>query len=163
MTGVHQWASRWQLHPHALNELMYLLGVDAPPERMVTPGLSSEAGVQQQVRILVAQRGGRVWRNNSGACEDKTGRLVRFGLGNDSAAVCEVFKTGDLVGITPLTVAPHHVGCRVGVFTMYECKKPGWVFRQSDKRAVAQLNAIKLVQSLGGIARFVSDPGEVVG
>lgn len=159
MTSINIWAQRWGLPPQAFIELLQALGADAPPQPEPTPGLTSEAGVQQQVRLVTARRGARLWRNNNGACTDETGRLIRYGLANDSPQVSAVFKSSDLIGITPIRCA---CGQTHGVFTAYECKAPGWKYRQSDKRAVAQLNFIKLVVSLGGIARFVSDPTEVL-
>lgn len=123
--------------------------------------MSSEAVVQQQVRLAMARLGGQVWRNQSGAMEDKTGRIVRFGLSNDSAALNAAIKSADLIGITPMTVQPHHVGRTVGVFTALEVKRPGWHLTLGDKRGQAQKRFLDIVVGVGGMAGFVTDPADL--
>ena len=51
------------------------------------PGAGSEAAVSNDVRLVAARAGTRLWRNNVGVLEDKTGRPVRSGLANDSKAL----------------------------------------------------------------------------
>ena len=123
--------------------------------------MSNEAVVQQQVRLAMARLGAQVWRNNSGACTDDTGRLVRYGLGNDSAALNAAIKSADLVGITPMTVQAHHVGRTVGVFTAIEVKRPGWHLTPGDKRGQAQKRFLDIVVGVGGMAGFVTDPADL--
>ena len=123
--------------------------------------MSSEAVVQQQVRLAMARLGAQTWRNNSGACTDDTGRLVRYGLGNDSAALNAAIKSADLIGITPVTVQPHHVGRTVGVFTALEVKRPGWHLTPGDKRGQAQKRFLDIVAGVGGMAGFVTDPADL--
>lgn len=117
--------------------------------------MRSEADIQSELR-LVASRDYRapLWRNNSGALQDAQGRHVRFGLGNESAALNRTWKSADLIGILPIVIQPHHVGQKLGVFLAVEAKKENWVFRQSDTHAVAQSNFISAVQSFGGRAGF---------
>lgn len=153
MTPLIQWAQRWGVPPQALAELAAI--TVPPPPPVPSLAVESEAGVMQRRRIVAAQRGARLWRNNVGACEDSTGRMIRYGLGNDSKQVNEVMKTSDLIGVTTVTCPCGH---RYGVFTAEECKAPGWVFRQSDKRAAAQQNFLQLVTAMGGIGRFITDP-----
>lgn len=148
-----QWAERHQISQAALVDLIRLMGMGEPASPISGQPASSEAGVQQHRRLQAAKHGGRLWRNNSGACQDDTGRQIRYGLGNDSPAINKVFKSSDLIGITPV-ICP--CGRRYGVFTAEECKAPGWKLRPSDDRGQAQLNFLNLVLSLGGIARFVS-------
>jgi hypothetical protein len=116
----------------------------------------NEAGTQSRRVLRAARLGGALWRNNSGACQDETGRQIRYGLGNISSQVNKVMKSSDLIGITPIIVTPDMIGQRLGIFTAEEIKRPDWKFRQSDERAVAQFNFIKKVISLGGIAKFVN-------
>ena len=123
--------------------------------------MSNEAVVQQQVRLAMARLGAQVWRNQSGAMEDKTGRIVRFGLSNDSAALNAAIKSADLVGITPMTVQAHHVGRTVGVFTALEVKRPGWHLTPGDKRGQAQKRFLDIVVGVGGMAGFVTDPADL--
>ena len=104
----------------------------------------SELDVQNTIRIEGAMHGLRLWRNNSGALTDVGGRLVRFGLGNDSARTNEVCKSSDLIGLGP-----------DGVFVAIECKREGWKYKGSG-RELAQRNFINIVAADGGIACFAT-------
>lgn len=120
-----------------------------------------ESAVQQRVRLELARTGALVWRNNVGACEDKTGRIIRYGICNESAQMNRSLASSDLIGITPIVVTPEMVGKTLGVFTAAECKHSDWHLTPGDKRAQAQLRFIDLVRSVGGIAGFVTDPAQV--
>jgi hypothetical protein len=126
--------------------------------------VASESTVQQTARVLHCQlTNGQIWRNNSGASlmvDDTTGqtRMVRYGLGNDSAQLNKEIKSSDLIGITPVLITPAMVGYWLGVFTAYECKPPGWKLRPSDDRALAQAKFHDIVRASCGFAGFVSDP-----
>jgi hypothetical protein len=122
-----------------------------------------ESAVQQRVQLELARFGALVWRNNVGACEDKTGRIIRYGLCNDSAQLNARIKSSDLIGVTPVTITQDMVGKTVGVFTAVECKHSDWHMTPGDKRAQAQLRFIELVRSVGGIGGFVTDPAQVAG
>ena len=118
----------------------------------------NEATVQQQVRLAFANIG-QMWRNNSGACTDDTGRLIRYGLGNDSAALNKYIKSSDLIGITPVTAYLQSAGwCTLGVFTALECKRPGW---RPDDRSIAQGKFHDIVREAGGFAGFVTHPDDI--
>lgn len=121
----------------------------------------SEAWVSQQTTLRMADAMGVPMRNNVGACEDTTGRLVRYGLLNTSAQENRRFKSSDIVGPVPITIQPHHVGKVLGVFANFETKRSDWRFRPSDERAAAQLRYIELMRSVGCIAGFVTDPAQV--
>lgn len=121
----------------------------------------NEATIQDRCRLIASQRGGVLWRNNVGACVTDDGRLLRFGLGNDSAKLNKIMKSSDLIGITPTLIQPHHVGLTLGVFTAIECKRSDWKLTPGDTHAHAQLNFITRVQALGGIAMFCTDPSEL--
>lgn len=127
----------------------------------------SEADVQQILRITAPKYSNMLLRNNSGAMQDDTGRVVRFGLGNDSARLNKVFKSSDLIGLTQLVIQPHHVGQCVGVFTAVECKALGWKGpHPSNEREQAQLNFINSVIAHGGYAGFatcVEDYNRIIG
>ena len=83
----------------------------------------SETVVQQQARLKLARIGSQMWRNNVGACVDDAGRLVRYGLANESSQMNRCIKSSDLIGITPVVVTPDMVGKTIGVFTALECKR----------------------------------------
>lgn len=122
--------------------------------------MTSEAAVQTHTRLAHAQIG-PMWRNNSGACYDDRGRLVRYGLGNDSAQINREIKSSDLIGITPVLITPNMYGQILGVFTAYECKPSYWGFREKDERAVAQAKFHRIVRDAGGFAGFVNDPNQI--
>jgi hypothetical protein len=118
--------------------------------------MTTEAAVQAAVRLEYARRGYRLFRNNSGALPDPTGRSVRFGLGNDSPQVNAVLKSSDLIGWHPLVITPGHVGLTIAQFVSLEVKAPGWHLTPGDKRAQAQKAWLDLVAGDGGEARFVT-------
>lgn len=94
-------------------------------------------------------------RNNSGALENPTtGRPIRFGLGNDSSQINAVFKSSDLIGITPTKCPCGHV---YGVFTALEIKNPDWTFDHQNKNDRAQQNFINIVKQNSGIGSFVQN------
>lgn len=149
MTHLAEWATRWRVPQEALAELLMMT---YQPE--VASGLSGEAAVQQLTRAEAPHQGGYLWRNNVGACQDETGRMVRYGLGNDSAKLCAVFKSSDLIGVTPITDPMS--GHTYGVFTAVECKKPTWR-GPSSKHDQAQARFHLTAQRAGAIAGFASD------
>ena len=112
----------------------------------VTP----EAYISDLIRERAPELGLVLFRNNSGAFADAKGRLVRFGLGNDSPAICRKRKSSDLIGAW----APY------GVFVAIEVKRAGWVFKGTP-REVAQLNFINEINASGGIALFASSWSDV--
>ena len=92
-------------------------------------------------------------RNNSGALPNPhTGVPVRFGLGNDSKQINAVFKSSDLIGITPVKCLCGHT---YGVFTALEIKKPGWIPNPNNPEYVAQRNFITTIQQKSGISAFI--------
>lgn len=122
-----------------------------------------ESGVQQRTQIALASLGAQVWRNNVGACVDETGRMIRYGLANDSAQLNRVIKSSDLIACVPVVIQPHHVGQLAGLFGAFEIKAPGWHLTPGDQRGQAQAKFIELVRSVGGIGGFVTDPQQVHG
>lgn len=120
-----------------------------------------ENEVQQKVQIEAAYHGCKLMRNNSGACKDSTGRLIRFGLGNISKSHSDRIKSSDLVGFTTVTITPDMVGKRVAVFTAFEVKASDWKF-SSTGRERAQLAFIDWVKAHGGIAAFVNKTEQVI-
>lgn len=140
------WAARHNISPLALAELKLGNTVVSGP---VEDG-ASESRVQSQCRLAAAELGYSLWRNNAGACTDDTGRVIRYGLGNDSAKLWEVWKSADLIGI-----GPH------GRFVSAEIKKPGWT-KPTNDRERAQANHLGNVNKLGGIGMFITSPAQYV-
>jgi len=122
----------------------------------------NEAALQSIVRLKVAtDLNGLVWRNNTGACEDKNGRIIRYGLCNDSAQLNARIKSSDLICVIPVTITPDMVGRTIGVFTALEVKAPGWTLRPSDARGLAQEKFHDIVKKAGGYAGFVTTPNDI--
>lgn len=109
--------------------------------------MKSESVVQAEVRARAGELGIHLFRNNVGACEDaKSGRIIRYGLANDSAAMNKRIKSGDLIGWTPR-----------GRFLSIECKHEGWKpARTPNDRETAQIRWREMVRQAGGVAGFVT-------
>lgn len=112
--------------------------------------------VQSEIRLEGPKLNCILLRNNSGAAKDSTGRVIRYGLGNDSKKINERFKSGDLIGITTIVITPDMVGKSIGVFTAVEVKKENWKYSENDKRENAQKNFIDWVLAHGGFAGFAN-------
>ena len=153
---LEQWATEWGIGAVELRDLRRRIGAATPDgvaRLSTTP--KSEARVSQDVHIAASKAGVRLFRNNVGAAVDHTGRPVRYGLANTSAAMNAKLKSSDYIGLTPVSITEQHVGRVLGIFTAIECKRGGWAFSGSE-RELAQLRFIELVLSMGGIAAFIS-------
>lgn len=145
------WTTKHGISSHAMLEFQNMFY--SPPDISAPDG--SEARVQSELRLQGQPLDAILWRNNQGACTDDTGRLIRYGLGHDSKPLNDVFKSSDLIGITPITITLRHVGYRLGVFTAVEIKKPGWQKPEND-REIAQMNFLQNVAKFGGMAMFAT-------
>lgn len=148
------WCVRWHIPEQALNELKHL---SHPAIISDTNDFVSEAGVQAKLRTEAVCYGGTLWRNNNGAATTDDGRHIRFGLGNDSAKLNAVWKSSDLIGITPMQSTA--AGQVFGVFTAIEVKKPGWKFTwtEREKAQMAMINQVRALGGIGGFAQSVED------
>jgi hypothetical protein len=122
----------------------------------------TEAQVQQEIRLAASKHGLLMFRNNVGACQDQHGRLIRYGLANDSAQLNKVVKSGDLIGITPVIITPDMIGRRVGIFTSLEIKSEGWHYAGMG-REIAQQKWIEIIRTWGGYAKFITTEKELPG
>lgn len=122
--------------------------------------MTSEAAIQQAIRLDIARSGIDLWRQNVGACQDQSGRLIRYGLLNESHALNQRFKSSDLVGIRPILITADMVGQVVGVFAAIECKASNWTYRPNDEHTQAQQRFIDLVRAAGGFAGFARSVDE---
>src|SRR5690606_4561336 len=115
----------------AVRDLLGRLGAIEDPDYLPAHlPTSSEEAVQANERLRMSRLGGRAWRNNVGALKDQSGRLIRYGLANDSKKLNDVLKSSDLIGVKPVLITPEHVGKTIGQFWARECKHVGW--RYSD-------------------------------
>lgn len=121
----------------------------------------NESSIQQRILLEAAQCGAWLGRNNVGACMDDRGRMIRYGLANESERINRVFKSSDLIGFRQMLIMPEHVGRIVAVFSAIECKRSDWKFSERDDRAVAQLRFIDHVRNAGGFAGFCNDPDQL--
>ena len=159
MSNIHEWAQRWGVSVEAVRDLQTTLGLYTPPLDPGDPGFGkSEAWAQSAVRLEASEKGIKLFRNNVGALKDERGRLVRYGLGNDSPAMNEILKSGDLIGWRPVVILPHHVGHTIAQFVSREVKAPGWQFTGKGREG-PQLTWENLVNSGGGDAAFATGPG----
>ena len=153
MLTLTQWAVRHGISTEALAELT---GIVTDPQS--APTGQSEAAVQQLVRLEASRLGMRLFRNNVGACKDDTGRVIRYGLCNDSAQMNKAVKSSDLIGIRPVIITPDMIGHTISQFVAREVKRPGWSYRGTD-REVAQQAFGQLVLKLGGDFKFCTGEG----
>jgi hypothetical protein len=155
---LEEWATRWRLPPQALAELSTIgAGEDESPEPVKE---GSEALTQSLVRLEAAEAGWHLWRNNVGALKDERGRVVRYGLANDSSKLNAVLKSADLVGWRPRLIKVDDVGKILAQFASRECKAPGWTYTGTE-REVAQLRWHSLVMANGGDSAIVHAKGSI--
>lgn len=159
--NLHQWAARWGLSVECLRDLQTTLGTYTPPLDLAGPAAGkSEAWVQSVVRLEASQKGVKLFRNNVGALKDERGRLVRYGLGNDTPALNAALKSADLIGWRPVVISPQHVGHTFGQFVSREVKAPNWQYTGAG-REPAQLAWANMVNAAGGDAAFVTGEGSL--
>ena len=157
--NIHTWAAKWGVSPAAVLDLQMTLGLHTPEMPADDPGQGkSEAWAQSAVKLEASQLNIRLWRNNSGALKDAAGRLVRYGLANDSAALNAVLKSPDLIGWRAVRITPDHVGLIFGLCTMRELKAPGWQYTGTEHER-AQWSFLSMALADGCDARFATGPG----
>ena len=99
----------------------------------------SEMAVLRRILEACARGEVRLFRNNVGALEDKTGRVVRYGLAKGSS---------DLIGYRSVVVTPEMVGQLVAVFVALEVKVRGRLTAEQEQ-------FLEVVRRAGGIAAEV--------
>lgn len=118
-----------------------------------------ESKASQDIELTAPKIGVRLLRNNNGACQDNTGRLIRYGLGNTSKRVSDHIKSSDFIGITPVVITPAMVGKTIGVFTAIEAKPEGFKIRAEynpKSREWAQENFLQFVREHYGFSGFAT-------
>jgi hypothetical protein len=104
----------------------------------------NEQNIQQRIRLALSESGSRMFRNNSGAFKDATGRWVRYGVASPGGS--------DLIGWTPVKITPDMVGKTLAVFTAVEVKTI------KGKISHEQTNFIDRVKIDGGLAGVARSP-----
>ncbi len=121
-----------------------------------------ENPVQTRIRLEAATAGLQLFRNNVGACTDETGRLIRYGLGNDSEKINKVLKSPDLVGWQSIVITPDMIGKRVAVVASLEVKRSDWnPAKKLDPHELAQQAWHDLVNAAGGKSGFATGPADI--
>lgn len=108
----------------------------------------TETNLMKLIQLALAEHGALMFRNNIGRCVSPAGHVINYGVCNPGGS--------DLIGITPVTITADMVGCTVGVFTAMEIKTP------TGRATKAQINFIKQIDSLGGIAYIARSPEESI-
>lgn len=112
----------------------------------------SEAAILQRIRLdLGREPGVRLFRNNTGALRDESGRVVRFGLHPGSA---------DLIGWRSVTIAPEHVGQTLAVLASIEVKN---ATGQPRPDQIAWAEAVRAAGGLAGVARCPAQARLILG
>ena len=160
MTTVDDWCRKWAIHPTAAAELHALLAShDAAPPPVNPDSLAGEARVQSLVRIEAAQAGVWLTRNNVGAFMDpESGRLIRYGLANETKQQNQQVKSADLIGFRKRVILASDVGSTIAQFVSRECKAEGWRYTGKGREA-AQAAWRDFINANGGDAAFASGPG----
>lgn len=163
-TTFNEWASAWGISDLAIADLRMRIASynrqSLPPE---TRSMSEAAVQSRLIRDASYERPDvMLWRNNVGAMQDAEGRVVRYGLANESVRQNRVIKSADLIGIRRYTVTPEDVGRDLGVFVSVECKAATWTMpNKPDDHVQAQINWANLVMSYGGVAAFYNGHGPI--
>lgn len=96
--------------------------------------LKSEANIQNSILVALSEAGCLVWRQNTGAYKDKTGRVIRYGL---------CVGSSDIIGITTS-----------GQFMAVEVKTKTGRIRPEQQRFI---DAVNRAGGRAGVARSVED------
>ena len=110
----------------------------------------SEQNIQNKIRLMWSRGCSRLFRNNTGALKDQTGRLVQFGLCKGSS---------DLIGWSTVKITNEMVGSHVAVFTAIEVKTPKG---KATTLQTAFIDTVKKAGGFAGVARSVDEAGEII-
>jgi hypothetical protein len=153
---LNKWAIRWGVSHDALEDLRKQLGT-VEHGHSEQSGIS-EAAIQSHVMLEASRKNIWLFRNNVGAAKTSTGRVIRYGLSNDSERQNKLFKSSDLIGVRPVVITPPMVGSTIGQFVAREIKAPDWRYTATN-REKAQLNFINGLVARGADAMFANHVG----
>lgn len=105
---------------------------------------SDELAIQNAIRLEHGAGPARLWRNNTGALKDTSGRLVRYGLCPGSS---------DLIGLRTRIITEADLGHRFAQFVAIEVKDRGRLTPEQER-------FITMVQQAGGLAGVARSPDE---
>lgn len=152
--SLYEWANKHGVSWEAVKELQINMGTLPLLEpKAINDKPSSEAHATALVRLRVAKQGGLLFRNNVGAMQDDDGRVVRYGLANESKQMNKVIKSSDLIGLQPLLITSDMIGQTIGQFVAIEMKAPGWQYSGTEREA-AQKKFLELIIAKGGCGKF---------
>lgn len=147
------WQAKYAIPQAAIQELCGMF-YHAPEQPWTLPE-ASESRAQAEIRLAAPPLGTTLMRNNKGACKDETGRLIRYGLGHESPKLDAVWKSSDLVGVTPVYITPAHLNRTLGIATFVEVKKPGWT-KPTDDHETAQGLFLSDMARYGALSMFAT-------
>lgn len=130
--------------------------------------MRSESELSSDAMVYGSKKGLRFYRNNNGAMQDKTGRLVRYGLrypGGGSDKLNKNEKSPDYIIAVPIQVTPEMVGHTLCVMGGIEMKPEGYnltsKLKNPNTREYAQNKWMERLLSYGGIAGFVTTVSDI--
>lgn len=112
-------------------------------------GRSDELAVQNAIRLEFGSGPSRLWRNNTGALKDASGRLVRYGLCPGSS---------DLIGLRTRVITETDLGHRFAQFVAIEVKDQGRL--TAEQRAFLQM--VEQAGGLAGVARSTAEARSIL-
>lgn len=153
---VNEWAARHGVSQAALDDLKAMLTPDGAPKHSKD---RSEAYVDSVMMLEAADKNILLMRNNVGAYQDATGRMVRYGFANESKEQNKRMKSSDRIGIKPVLITPSMVGSTIGQFVARETKKEAWTGKTLNAHEQAQFNFLVLALLYGADACFANSVG----
>lgn len=147
---------------HALRVVKYVPTIQPEVGSLLYGGIMGESEVLNIVRLEASKKRVYLWRNNVGATHTESGSFIRYGLANDSKAMNAMLKSGDLIGIRPITIEAWMIGGVIGQFVSRECKASTWKeSKKPNAREKAQIAWRDLIRKLGGDAEIVTKEGSL--
>lgn len=107
-----------------------------------------ESDVSRLIQLELSKIGARLFRNNSGALQNKHGNWVHYGVASPGGS--------DLIGWAPVIITEDMIGQHVAVFFAVEIKSENGIASKEQKQF------IKVVKEAGGIAGIARSPDEAL-
>jgi hypothetical protein len=117
---------------------------------------SDENAVSNAIQVAHGRGAVRLLRNNVGALPDRSGRLVRYGLGQSGAT--RVVGTSDLIGWRTITITPDMVGQTIAQFVAIEVKDRATATPEQE----AFIDAVNRAGGLAGVAHSPDEAAAIL-